>query len=139
MTEAPIHSTFVSQVAGIGFADAADAAGRLAGQEVAAGRARLLVKERIADGLAGAVWYSGVLHTGSLLVPTVKVDIVVSPWSSGRTEIGLRPLSRIGRPESLRAGRFFQAAWSVLPTLIDSLQTAQPAVVRREAELEVAA
>ena len=121
MTEASITSTFVSHVAPLGFADAADAADRLAGQEITVGRARLQVKERIGAGLGGAVWYEGVLRTGSALLPSTKVDIVVSPWSAGRTEIGIRPLGRIGGPESLRAGRFFDAAWAVLPGLTEAL------------------
>jgi hypothetical protein len=137
--EAPIHSTFVSQVAPIGFADAAEGVDGLTGQDITAGRSRLQVKERIGDGLAGAVWYAGVLHTGSVLLPTVRVDIVVSPWSSGRTEVGLRPLSRIGRAESVRAGRFFDAAWTVLPALIDEIGAARPAEVPAAKELEVAA
>ncbi len=127
MGEAPFTSTFVSQVAPVGFADAADAADRLTGTEVAAGRARLQVKERIGDGLAGAIWYEGVLRTGRGLLPSVRVDIVVSPWSAGRTEIGLRPLSRIGRPDSIRARRFFDAAWTVMPRLVDLLGTGRPA------------
>ncbi|HET6963652.1 MAG TPA: hypothetical protein VFH58_02700 [Acidimicrobiales bacterium] len=127
MGEAPITSTFVSQVVPLGFADAADSADRLTGSEIAAGRARLQFKQRIGDGLAGAVWYEGVLRTGHRLLPSVHVDIVVSPWSAGRTEIGLRPLSRIGRPESLRAGRFFDAAWAVLPRLLEQLALGRPA------------
>ena len=121
MFDAPIQSTFVSQVAHLGFADAVDAADRLVGQEITAGRSRLHINARLGDGLAGAVWYSGTLRTGSNLIPSVRVDVVVSPWSAGRTEIGIRPLSRIGRPESLRANRFFDAAWSVVPALADEL------------------
>ena len=123
MTEAPITSTFVSHVAPLGFADAVDTADRLVGTAITAGGARLEVGDRIGQGLAGAVWYEGVLKTGSALFPTVRVDIVVSPWSAGRTEVGLRPLSRIGRADSFRADRFFDAAWAVLPVLTDQVTT----------------
>lgn len=139
MIETQIRSTFVSQVAPLGFADVADAVEKLSGEEVETGRVRLSIQERIGEGLAGAVWYSGVLHTGSRLVPSVKVDVVVSPWSAGRTEIGLRPLSRIGQPSSFRANRFFDAAWAVLPELIDRIGAAVPTDTRLPAGLSVAA
>ena len=121
MFDAPIQSTFVSQVADLGFADAVDAADRMVGQEITVGRTRLNISARLGDGLAGAVWYAGTLRTGSSLIPSVRVDVVISPWSAGRTEVGIRPLSRIGRAESLRAQRFFDAAWSVVPVLADEL------------------
>ncbi|HWE54213.1 MAG TPA: hypothetical protein VG435_01800 [Acidimicrobiales bacterium] len=136
MIETPIRSTFVGHTAQVGFADAVDAADRLIGTEISVGSARLLVKERIGEGLAGAAWYSGVLRTGSKLVPSVRVDVVVSPWSSGRVEIGIRPLGRLGGVESLRAGRFFHAAWALLPSLTAALSD-QPE--RRSAPVEVAA
>ena len=121
MFDSPIQSTFVSQVAPLGFADAVDAADRLVGQEIGTGRARLTIGSRLGDGLAGAIWYEGTLRTGSSLIPSVRVDVVISPWSAGRIEVGLRPLNRIGRPESLRARRFFDAAWAVVPQLADEL------------------
>ena len=139
MIEARISSTFVSQVAPVGFADAADAVERLSGLEVEAGRVRLQVQERIGEGLAGAVWYSGVLHSGSRLTPAVKVDIVVSPWSAGRTEIGLRPLSRIGQPTSLRARRFFDSAWTALPELVDQIASRVPTGTEVPARVSMAA
>ena len=121
MFDAPIQSTFVSQVAELGFADAVDATDRLIGHEVTVGRSRLSIQGRLGDGLAGAVWYAGTLRTGSSLLPSVRVDVVISPWSAGRIEVGIRPLSRIGRAESLRATRFFDAAWAVVPELADEL------------------
>lgn len=127
MTEASITSTFVSQVVSVGFADAMDAADSLVGSEITAGRARLQIGERIGDGLAGAAWYEGVLHTGAALLPTVRVDVVVGPWSASRSEIGIRPLSRLGRPDSLRAARFFAGAWSIIPQLSEALATFRPA------------
>jgi hypothetical protein len=128
MFDTPIQSTFVSQVAPLGLADAVDAADQLVGQTITAGRSRLEVTARLGDGLAGAVWYSGTLRTGSSLIPSVRVDVVVSPWSAGRTEIGIRPLGRIGRPDSLRAHRFFDAAWAVLPELAGQLALTETAV-----------
>jgi hypothetical protein len=137
MFDAPIQSTFVSQVADLGFADALDAAERLVGQEIAVGRARLDIRGRLGDGLAGAVWYAGTLRTGSSLIPSVRVDVVISPWSAGRIEVGIRPLSRIGGAESLRANRFFDAAWAVVPSLADQLAQLAEAPVARV--LQVAA
>jgi hypothetical protein len=128
MFETQIQSSFVSQVAPLGFADAAEAADGLTDRTVTAGPVRLELEERTGQGLAGAVWYGGVLHTGSRLIPTVKVDVVVSPWSAGRSEIGIRPLSRLGRLDSARADRFYRAAWAVLPELVDRLGVTQPAV-----------
>jgi hypothetical protein len=137
MIDSPIQSTFVSQVAPLGFADAIDAADRLVGQEISVGGTRLQVHARLGDGLAGAVWYSGTLRTGSGLIPSVRVDVVISPWSAGRIEVGLRPLSRIGRAESLRARRFFDAAWAVVPELAGEL--ARVAETPVAAVLQVAA
>src|SRR5438270_4636151 len=138
MLEAPIRSTFVSQVAALGFADAVDRADHLTGEEIVAGRARLEIQERIGDGLAGAVWYSGLLRTGAATRP-LRVDVVVSPWPAGRTEIGLRPLGRLGFTDSLRARRFFSAAWSVLPVLIDRLAAGRRTEVPAPAPVGVAA
>jgi hypothetical protein len=139
MFETPIHSSFVAQVAPVGFADAADVVEDLSGQTVGTGRARLEIGERIGNGLAGAVWYHGVLRTGAPLMPPVKVDIVVSPWAAGRTEIGIRPLGRLGRLDSLRANRFFDAAWSVMPELVDRLAVAAPVPVPVQTGERVAA
>ena len=139
MFETPIHSSFVSQVAEIGFADGADALEGLAGSRIGTGPVRLEVGERIGTGLAGAVWYSGVLRTGSLLIPSVKVDVVLSPWSAGRTEVGIRPLTRLGRFDSLRATRFFNAAWPVLGQLTARLGATPPVKVPTPAGVRVAA
>ena len=139
MTEARITSTFVSHVAPAGFADVVDAADRLAGSSIHAGGTELELRRRIGDGLAGAIWYEGVLKTGSPWFPTVRVDVVVSPWSAGRTEIGLRPLSRIGRADSFRAGRFFDAAWSILPALTEALAAGPVVATPVNAGLQVAA
>lgn len=139
MSETRITSTFVSHVVPAGFADAAGAADRLAGTTLAAGGARLELGPRIGDGFGGAVWYEGVLRTGAAWFPTVRVDVVVAPWSAGRTEIGLRPLTRIGRPDSLRAGRFFEAAWTVLPALTEALSAGHGTPVPVETGLQVAA
>lgn len=139
MTETPITSTFVSHVAPVGFADAVEATDRLAGSAIQAGGARLELRQRIGDGLAGGLWYEGLLKTGSPWFPAVRVDVVVSPWSAGRTEIGLRPLTRIGRPDSFRAARFFEAAWAVLPALTEALHAGQVTAAAVEAGLQVAA
>ena len=134
MIDAPIETSFVSQVAPLGFADAADATERLSGRTISVEGATLEIGECVGDGLAGALWYSGVLRGQSFLSRPRPVDVVVSPWSAGRTEIGLRPLGRF-TPTSRRARRFYQAAWSVLPSLIDQVvatrvPVAQPVEVR---------
>jgi hypothetical protein len=118
---AEIHSAFVSQVAPIGFADLAEAFDELAGTEVSAGRAKLHIQQRTGTGFAGAAYYRGTLRTGSALIPTVKVEVVVSPWSSTRSEIGLRPLSNLGHFDSLRSNRFYNAARTVLAEVFDKL------------------
>jgi hypothetical protein len=127
MVDAPIASTFVSEVAKIGFADAVDSAESLVGRTLDCGSAKLTVREHIGEGLAGAAWFSGVLRTGSPILPSTRVDIVITPWSAGRVEIGIRPLGRMGNPSSLRTSRFFNAAWTVMPALLDSLTVGVPA------------
>lgn len=126
MSTTRITTTFVSQVVGLPFADALDAADSLVGQQVTGGSAKLTVGERIGDGLAGAVWYSGTLRTGSPLLPSVRVDVVVTPWSAGRVEVGIRPLGRLGGAQSLRSARFFAAAWAVMAPLVDALGAPRP-------------
>ena len=121
-----IHSAFVSQVEPLGFADLADAVAELPGQDIAAGRARLSIRERSGTGLAGAVCYRGTLRTGSIVIPSVKVEVVVSPWSAGKSEIGIRPLANLGRTDSIRANRFYDAARSVLPALVGELRARIP-------------
>lgn len=120
MTE--IHSAFVSQVEPIEFDVLSGAFAELAGQEVAAGRATLHIGAPTGTGFAGTVYYGGTLRTGSFLVPSVRVEIVVSPWSSSRSEIGIRPLSGLGSFDSLRSNRFYNAARSVLRVAFDQLR-----------------
>ncbi len=138
MIDAPIQTSFVSQTAPLGFADAADEAERLVGQTVTEGRARLEIGPRLGHEDGGAEWFAGLLHTGSRWFRPVPVDVVVSPWSAGRTEIGLRPLRRLGGFYSVRAGRFYQAAWAVLPRLVGRM--AVPSVAApSSAEVRIAA
>lgn len=121
MTE--IHSAFVSQVEQVEFAELADALDQLAGREVTAGRVSLHIGERSGTGFAGAVYYEGTLRTGSLLVPTVKVEVVVSPWSSTRSEVGIRPLTNLGRFDSLRSNRFYRSARSALEAVSEMISS----------------
>jgi hypothetical protein len=119
MTE--IQSAFVSHVEPVEFGELAAAVEALAGREVTVGRATLQIGQRSGTGFAGAVCYDGTLRTGSLLVPSVKVELVVSPWSSARSELGIRPLTHLGRFDSLRSNRFYTAARSVLQALFEKV------------------
>lgn len=109
--------TFVSNVAEVGYADAVEAMETRVGHEVVVGGVRLHLQVQTVDSVSGMTWMSGVLHTGSALSRPVKVDVVLSPWSAHRTEVGIRPISRTGAPDSLRTRRFLDAAWAVLPEL----------------------
>lgn len=138
MIDAPIISSCVSDRGGFDLDDATEAVDTLVGQTIRAGTAQLVIGRRIADGIAGSACFTGRLRTGSTLLPSVAVDIVVSPWSTTRTEISVRPLGRLGRPGSLRHSRFFAAAWPVLDALIGTV--AQSATARQATPvLQVAA
>jgi hypothetical protein len=134
---AEIHSAFVSQVAPMVFADALDSFSDVIGAEVVAGKSRLRVSGPIGTGFADARYFAGTLRTGSALIPSVKVEIVVSPWSAGRTEIGVRPLSSLGHLDSLRSNRFYRAAREVLAALLDRIGS--DATVEETPELVLAA
>ena len=98
MVDTQIRSTFVAATAEMDHAHAVKAIENLVGHEISAGAARLLIQGRNTRGMLGGVSFSGRLRTGSLLLPSVPVDVVVSPWSAVRTEIGIGPLGHYGRP-----------------------------------------
>ena len=131
-----VYSAVVSQVVPVGFADLAQAAECLPGQEFTEGRARLQVHESAGGGLAGARRFSGTLKTSPLL-PSLKVEVVVSPWSAALSEVAIHPLSSLGRLDSLRANRFFTAARSIVPQVVDSLAAELP--VEAPVQLQLAA
>jgi hypothetical protein len=79
------------------------------------------VGEQLADGFNGARRFSGSLHFAGPLVRNFEVEVMVSPWSADQSEIAIRPVSHPGHPESRRAKRFLQAAWSVLPELTSTI------------------
>jgi hypothetical protein len=134
---AEIHSAYVSQVAPLDFSElSSEVDASLPGTEVVAGKARLRIHRPGGRGFADARYFSGTLRTGSPLVPVVKVELVVSPWSAGRTEIGLRPLTSLGQLDSFRSDRFYNAARRVLSTLIDRIEVVSPTA---DAELELVA
>jgi hypothetical protein len=56
----------------------------------------------------------------------MKVEVVVSPWSAGRSEVAIHPITELGRLDSLRANRFFKAAEAILPLVIDQLDAELP-------------
>jgi hypothetical protein len=130
MTEAPVYTLCVSQTAGVGFTDAAANAQDLAGRDFVAGPYRLHVSERLADGFDDARRFSGSLHFDGPLVRHLEVEVMVSPWSADQSEIAIRPVSHLGHPESHRTKRFLQAAWSVLPEVINEIgDIAEPHLV----------
>jgi hypothetical protein len=124
-----IYSAVVSEAVPVGFADLAQAADQLPGQDFTEGRSRLTVHGRVGTGLAGAIHFAGTLHTASALLPAMKVEVVVSPWSTGRSEVAIHPITKLGQLDSLRANRFFKSARSVLPVLIDRLNAELPVEV----------
>jgi hypothetical protein len=132
-----IYSAVVSEVVPVGFADLAQAADELPGMEITADRARLKVHGRLGTGLAGASRFAGTLRTTSPLLPSLKVEVVVSPWSPGRSEVAIEPITNLGELDSLRANRFYNAARSVLPEVIDHLFAELP--VEAPAALPLAA
>jgi hypothetical protein len=121
-----VYSAVVSETVRAGFADLAQAAGKLSGQELTQDRASLTVHGPIGTGLAGAIRFSGTLRTSSPLLPSVKVEVVVSPWSAGRSEVAIHPITHLGDLDSFRAKRFFNAARSILPLVIDRLSAELP-------------
>jgi hypothetical protein len=120
-----IDSAVVSQVVPVGFADLAQVADVLPGEEITEDRIRLKVHGRVGTGLAGAIHFGGTLRTSGLL-PSVEVEVVVSPWSASRSEVAIHPLTNLGQLDSLRANRFFKAARSILPVMIDRLYAELP-------------
>ena len=129
-----IYSAVVSQVVPVGFADLAQAADALPGTEIAGGRSRLTVEGHAGTGLAGAIRLSGTLRTSPLL-PSVRVELVVSPWSAGRSEVAVHPITNLGPLDSMRSNRFFESARSVLGAAIDRLYEQLPVEVPAAVEL----
>jgi hypothetical protein len=139
MEETQIRTTFVALTGEFDFRDAVGGLEALSGQEITAGSARLTIGERVdgTENAFGSVGFTGRLHTGSALLPAITVDIVVTPWSATRTEIGVRPL---GRPGWLRTERFLRAAWPIVEALTAELQRhASPAPLRLLPSPQIAA
>jgi hypothetical protein len=115
-----VHSAVVSQVVPVGFDDLVQAIGELPGHELAEDRTRLKLYGRVGTGLAGAIRFAATLQTFALL-PPVKVEVTVSPWSADRSEVAIHPITNLGRLDSLRANRFYKAALAILPVIVDRL------------------
>lgn len=130
-----IHTAVVSQVVPVGFADLAQAAEQLPGCEITEDRVRLKVDAPVGTGFVGAIRFAATLRTPTALLPPLKVEVVVSPWSTGRSEVSIYPMANLGQFESLRATRFFKAARAVLPAVIDRLRSGLPAQVPAAVEL----
>jgi hypothetical protein len=124
-----VYSAVVTQVVPQSFAALAQAANELPGQELTADRVRLKVQDRVGDGLGGAIRYAATLRTASALLPSIKVEVVISPWSADQSEVAIHPMTHLGRSGSLRANRFFEAARTILPTVIDRLNAGLPVEV----------
>ena len=115
------YTAVVSQVAPAGFADLAQAAEELPHGELTDGRVRLSIHGQAGKSLPGMVRLAGTLRTNSLILPWARVEVVISPWSAGRSEVAIHPITHLGRTDSLRSRRFFEAARSILPQLIERL------------------
>jgi len=122
-----VNSAVVSQVVPVGFADLAEAADELPGQELTEDRIQLKVHGLVGTGFPGEIRFGGTLRTIPALIPSMKVEVVVSPWSADRSEVAIHPITNIGELDSLRANRFFKAACSILPAVIDHLKAQLPA------------
>jgi hypothetical protein len=120
------YTAVVSQVVPIGFADLAQAAEELTRGEVTDGRVRLSIHGQAGTSLPGMVRLAGTLRTNSLLLPWAKVEVVISPWSAGRSEVAIHPVTPLGQVGSLRSGRFFEAARSILPEVLGRLDAGLP-------------
>jgi hypothetical protein len=121
-----VYSPVVSEVIPVGFADLAPAVDVLSGQELDGGGARLNVHRPVGTGFAGGIRFDGTLRTTSALFPSLKVEVVVSPWSAGRSEVAIHPVTNLGHLDSFRATRFYTAARSTLPAVIDRLTAGVP-------------
>jgi hypothetical protein len=133
-----VYSAVVSQVVPVGFADLAQAADELTGLELSEDRIHLNVHGRVGTGLAGAIRFAGTLRKTSAPLPSMKVEVVISPWSDGQSEVAIHPVSNLGQLDSLRANRFFKAARSILPAVIDRLNAGR-ATEKVPAALKLAA
>jgi hypothetical protein len=122
-----VFSPVVSEVIPLGFTDLVPAVDVLSGQKLSAGSAGLSVGRPVGTGVAGGIRFGGTLRTTSALFPSWKVELVVSPWSAGRSEVAILPITNLGHLDSLRANRFYAAARSILPVVIDRLTAGVPA------------
>jgi hypothetical protein len=132
-----VYSLVVSQVVPLGFADLAQTGDELSDQELTEDRVRLKIHGPVGASLAGAIRFAGTLRTTPAVLPAMKVEVVVSPWSAGQSEVAIHPMTNLGQPTSLRAKRFAKAARSILPVVLDRLEAALP--VEAPAALERAA
>jgi hypothetical protein len=132
-----VYSPVVSEVIPVRFADLAPALDVLHGQELNDGSARLNVDRPVGAGIAGGIRFVGTLRTTSALLPSFKVEVAVSPWSAGRSEVAIHPITDLGHLDSFRANRFYTAARSILPLVIDRLTAGLPA--KAPAALKLAA
>jgi len=132
MTQPEIRSAFVADRGVVDMPRAVETVDALVGQEITAGGGRLSIERRIGEGFAGSTWFAGKLHTTPFM-PPVRVDVVVTPWSSTQTEIGLRPLTASAQMQSLRLTRFFRAAWPIVDALVERAEQAQTSAGERPA------
>lgn len=129
-----IHSAVVPQLVPVGFADLAEAAEQLPGTSLEEGGLRLNIGARVGTGLVGALRFGGSLRT-SALSPAMRVEVVVSPWSAGLSEVAIHPITNLGSLDSIRAKRFYKAALAILPALVDHLSSNVPVEAPTPVEL----
>lgn len=90
----------------------------LLGGVVTPGGATLRIGEPVQRALPmeDHVSYAATLSFPGLLSTKLKVELVVSRYSGGLAEVGLRPTARVPQ-RRIGAERYFEAAWAVLEGL----------------------
>lgn len=125
------RTSYVSRVADFGRRPAAV---ELSKGVEGAGGVRLLIRDACPPASRRSFWSDYPIYRAFLDVPGrhprhVPVEVELAPWSSRKTEVGLR-FCRSLRPEGKR--RDFDAASRAVETLVRQLE--EPAAIRRSSD-----